>query len=202
MNRRTFTSLLFASLTLALAAPSAWAEFRVCNSTGADLNIAYSVYYSRGDTRKYESRGWHVLADKECRDVDRFGNRRVWLLGMARDGAMWQGSTADTAARTFCQKSRESFLFDDGVDADVHDSAVVCERNGGTLKKFREFFGQANPYTIEFMPGSAPPARGGDRPDRPALPPSKKTPPIWESYPDEPQKKPSLRAPAPTFAPD
>jgi uncharacterized membrane protein len=173
-----------------LAAPDAGAEVRVCNRTGKGLNVAFSVYYLRGQTRKFESEGWRVLADKECSDIAYSGMRRVWLLGMGVDGTMWEGVTKSNPGRTFCQKAQDKFFFDDGVIADVHSSAKVCEDNGGKLKEFREFFSQSSLYTIEFEPGGSGP-KGGS-----------KAPPIWETYPDEPKQSSSRSGPKPTFAPD
>jgi uncharacterized membrane protein len=199
---RAFTHLLFATVLLAFAAPDASAEVRVCNKTGQGLNVAFAVFYTRDEVRLYESRGYQVLADRQCADVVSSGYRRVWLYASGQDGSEWEGATKQLPARSFCIKSNAGFFFDDGLVAGLHDSADICAQQGGTLKNFREFFGQSDFYNLDFTRAAAP--AGGGRGGGTTKPPSTRPRPIWETYPDDPAPAPSRtkidRGPKPTFA--
>jgi uncharacterized membrane protein len=88
---------LFGSVAIAVGllsvAPAQAAEWKVCNATGKDANVA--IVYSLGDARNYISKGWwKVPANGGCRVVFS-GNLPIigtYLRGEGVGGEIWEGS--------------------------------------------------------------------------------------------------------------
>jgi uncharacterized membrane protein len=124
------TPCALGSVTIAVgllsAAPAQAAEWKVCNASGEDANVA--IVYSLGDARNYISKGWwKVPANGGCRLVFS-GNLSVigtFLRAEGVNGDIWEGSDL------FCTLQSRFEIANANVDE------KGCRAKGGQLKAFQ-----------------------------------------------------------------
>ncbi len=159
-------SLCLFSLTL--TAFSANADFRICNRSGQVLSVADAVYYLNyaGETR-FESHGWNVLADGDCRIMDNHGTRRMWFRAVGSQHSVWDGAVGAAATRMFCIKEKKRFVLDAQRYPGIHTSPSVCAAEGGVLRRFLEIKGAHDEHVANFEKGKDAPFQNPGKDPKP-----------------------------------
>jgi uncharacterized membrane protein len=180
ISMRSFTAVFcLTAALLAASSSSSRAEFRVCNSSGAEVKVAFGNNDSRYG---WTSRGWWTLAVGACQgvlygDISR-GNYYVYTL----DGANRAIAVPETQpGGIFCVKDGAFDLRSNGFM--TPQNTIACEAHGLKSVKFRavEVGDAVADYTYTLAPGAVgvavaiPPikevAQNLPRPAPPAPPP-------------------------------
>lgn len=142
-------------LTAALLAASSSesrADFRVCNTSGAELKLAFGHSDSRFG---WTSRGWWTLGPGACQmvlygEIPR-GNYYVYTLDSANRGI---GVPEAQTGGTFCLKDESFDLRSNGYM--TPQNTIACEAHGLKAAKFRAVeVGEAVPnYTYTLVPNA------------------------------------------------
>jgi uncharacterized membrane protein len=153
ISMRSFTAVFcLAAALLAASSSTSWAEFRVCNSSGAEVKVAFGNNDSRYG---WTSRGWWTLAAGACQgvlygDISR-GNYYVYTL----DGANRPIAVPETqTGGTFCVKDGAFDLRSNGFM--TPQNTIACEAHGLKSVKFRavEVADAAADYTYTLAPAA------------------------------------------------
>ena len=164
---------VFAIAWVTAVAP-ADAQFRVCNKSGENVDVA--IAYDGGAKAGFIAEGWFTIRNGRCETVygRSLNNAFFYLYAEGANGSVWDGEDDDAQGYSFCI-SRKVFRHFQNRFGD--NSEETCQRHNMESKIFFEVeVGDSRRWTQTLDPGSdhstpSPPEAGAPAPPPSAPPP-------------------------------